>query len=358
MVQIIRYLPKILKKELFQVIFHVTTRCNSRCKYCFNWKNITQRKKEELSLEEIKKISKNLPAFPWFLISGGEPFLREDLPEIIETFYNNNKIKHVTLPTNGILTDLIFTKTKEILNRCRGISLTLALSLDGLKEKHDELRGIKGNFEKVIETYKRLRTIKNNKFSLKFNTVISNENYKDIDKIIEFVKKLRPDMHTLDFVRPETFWKKTELPPLNQIDNLIKKIITTYKYYGGYKNLKGHSKILGKFSYNIMIEFFNLFKRVLKEKKQVISCSASTATLALYANGNIAFCEMMPPFANLRRFNYSLKKALKSEEAIKWKKIIETKKCFCYHPCYQYVNIMLSPKINLKILLATIFKRW
>ncbi len=98
----IDYIIKYLKKDFFQLIFHVTFRCNARCRFCFNWREINQNKDKELSLEEIQKISENLPRFPWLLLSGGEPFLRSDLVDLIETFHRNNKVAHVTIPTNGI----------------------------------------------------------------------------------------------------------------------------------------------------------------------------------------------------------------------------------------------------------------
>src|SRR3989344_268480 len=256
---LMQYTKLYIKKDLFQVIFHVTFRCNSRCSFCFNWKNIDEVKSNELTLDEINKISKSLPEFPWFLISGGEPFLRNDLDEIIEIFCKNNKIKHITLPTNGLLTNKIAEKVESILKKCPSISLNLVLSLDGIKEKHDKIRGIKGNFNKLMQTYKLLMPLrkKYSNLAVKFNTVISNTNYKELGKIIDYVKFLKADMHTIDFIRGSPRDKYASLPPRKEILKLIRKIQDTYNYYNGYKNLKQHLPFLTDLARKIMIKYYS-----------------------------------------------------------------------------------------------------
>jgi len=77
------------------LIFFVTEICNARCKHCFgNFSNEKEKAKEELSLEEINKISKNMDNLLYLLPTGGEPFLREDLPDIINVFYRNNRLRN------------------------------------------------------------------------------------------------------------------------------------------------------------------------------------------------------------------------------------------------------------------------
>lgn len=60
------------------------------------------KKQPDLTFDEIKKISETAGQFNRLWISGGEPTLREDLPEILELFYKNNHIKDVNIPTNGL----------------------------------------------------------------------------------------------------------------------------------------------------------------------------------------------------------------------------------------------------------------
>ncbi|MCG2717615.1 MAG: radical SAM protein, partial [Nanoarchaeota archaeon] len=92
------------------IIFFVTTKCNARCNHCFFWKNLNKNK-NELSFEEIEKLSLSLKKVSNLSISGGEPFLREDLPKICELFCKNNGLKKLHIPTNGLMTE----RTKKML---------------------------------------------------------------------------------------------------------------------------------------------------------------------------------------------------------------------------------------------------
>ena len=111
-----RYLKAaVTRNEIFHLTFFVTGLCNLRCKMCFYLDNIEKaRKKDELTLDEIRKISEKLKPFIWLLISGGEPFLRDDIFDICKTFYQNNNVKNITIPTNGLETEKIIEITDKL----------------------------------------------------------------------------------------------------------------------------------------------------------------------------------------------------------------------------------------------------
>ncbi len=88
-------------KSLESVFLFVTSTCNSLCRTCFYWDELN--KGHDLTFDQLQRISQTAPAFHKLWISGGEPFLRKDLAEIIELFYVNNGMRHVNLPTNGLL---------------------------------------------------------------------------------------------------------------------------------------------------------------------------------------------------------------------------------------------------------------
>ena len=85
------------------LIFFVTSKCNSNCKFCFYKSKLNSG--DDLSLGEIRKISLGIGNFTNLLFSGGEPFLREDLPEIVDIFISQNQVKNISIPTNGINTN-------------------------------------------------------------------------------------------------------------------------------------------------------------------------------------------------------------------------------------------------------------
>ena len=132
------------------LIFFITAKCNSRCRMCFYWKNIEKFKKQkELTLEEIKKISKSFNHLQYLTISGGEPFLRDDLSQIVQTFVKQNNAQFISIPTNGILSEKIARLSEDMFKKCPNSFCRVALSIDGIGRDHDKIRGVLGNFKKL-----------------------------------------------------------------------------------------------------------------------------------------------------------------------------------------------------------------
>ena len=156
----LKYIPSIfVKRDLLQFTFFVTSRCNARCPFCFYWRD-RHTKKDELTLEEIGKVSESMGDLLWLLFSGGEIFVRQDLPDIVKTFYRNNHPVIITLPTNGVAPNLILPKTEEILAGCPESAVVVKVSLDGLGDEHDRMRNTPGNFVKAMETWEGLRELR------------------------------------------------------------------------------------------------------------------------------------------------------------------------------------------------------
>ena len=109
-----------LKTRPIHLTFFVTRKCNSKCPFCFYLKSSESKvSAEELSLDEIQKVSKSLGSLLWLAFSGGEIYLRDDLVEISKVFYKNNRPAIMLYPTNGLLPELIRDRTEEILIHCK-----------------------------------------------------------------------------------------------------------------------------------------------------------------------------------------------------------------------------------------------
>lgn len=169
------------------VYFSLTNRCNLRCKMCDISKN-SDNVEDELTTKEVKNIIQQIKemGIKHLIFSGGEPFLRKDLLEILE-FAVKNDIEMVDIITNGILlNDHIIQKLIEIkLNH-------ITFSLDGLRDTNDEIRG-KEVFKKVEINIDKLNYYKS-KFNLQFPTVginftIMNRNINDILPMIDYAQK-------------------------------------------------------------------------------------------------------------------------------------------------------------------------
>jgi radical SAM protein with 4Fe4S-binding SPASM domain len=109
---------------------------------------------EEMRPEEYRRLPRTLRDVN---ITGGEPFLRDDLVEIVGTIHEWCRNPRIVISTNGFQRRRIMHAAPALMKI--GRSVGLAVSLDGIGEKHDEIRGVEGGFEKALETLKQLRTI-------------------------------------------------------------------------------------------------------------------------------------------------------------------------------------------------------
>ncbi|MCK5220470.1 MAG: radical SAM protein, partial [Candidatus Aminicenantes bacterium] len=185
-----------------QLTYFVTSKCNAKCIHCFYKENLN--KGEDLSFDEIKKITENLPSLYFLVISGGEPFLREDLADIIIAYYNNTGVNEVVIPTNGFLSDKIVMCCKKILTSCPGLEVSLVISLDGPADIHDKIRGVPGGFEKAVKTFFEMKKLKHANTQLKISILSTLMSFNQLVMIdfLKFVKSdLKPDAFSVNFLR-------------------------------------------------------------------------------------------------------------------------------------------------------------
>jgi MoaA/NifB/PqqE/SkfB family radical SAM enzyme len=122
----------------------VTYRCNARCSMCNRYK-APSKPEEEISLDTIKK----LPKMYFTNITGGEPFIRTDLKDIVRELYK--KSDRIVISTNGFFTDRIVDLCKEFPN------IGIRISIEGLEETNNEIRGLQNGYQRGYGTLKKLR---------------------------------------------------------------------------------------------------------------------------------------------------------------------------------------------------------
>jgi MoaA/NifB/PqqE/SkfB family radical SAM enzyme len=182
----------------YKLTFAVTLHCNSRCKHCNIWQ---LQPKNELSIEEIRNFAKANQNFTIVELTGGEPFLRSDIVDIARAFSDySKKLYAITLPTNSLVnSDLIVERVKEMLKLKKKIVVTL--SLDGYRELEDEIRGVKGNYDRVIALYKKFKEIKeeNKNFDFKFGFTMIGLNQGKFFETLRRVKEDLPEVKITNF---------------------------------------------------------------------------------------------------------------------------------------------------------------
>jgi Fe-coproporphyrin III synthase len=183
----------------YKLNFAITMKCQSRCLHC----NIWQLKPSgELTIDEIREFARKNGSFKWVELTGGEPFLRSDIVDIAAAFKEGSKELYVlTTPTNSLCSnDLVIGRLTEILKL--GIPrVVITLSLDGYREVHDRVRGIPGNFDKVMTLARRFMELKKEYpgFTFVFGYTINRFNEGQLIKTVETVLKEIPGITANDF---------------------------------------------------------------------------------------------------------------------------------------------------------------
>ena len=122
----------------------VTYRCNAKCNMC-NRYLFPSKPEEELTIETIRK----LPNMYFTNVTGGEPFIREDLPDIIRELYQ--KSDRIVISTNGFFTDRIISLAKEF------PQIGIRISIEGLEETNNKIRGLPDGYKRGYDTLMKLR---------------------------------------------------------------------------------------------------------------------------------------------------------------------------------------------------------
>lgn len=262
-----------IKKLPTNAILAVTLNCNSRCKMCDIWKN---RITNELMPKEYKKLPRTLKDIN---ITGGEPFLRMDLPEIIEALKEIAPFSRLVISTNGFLPKLMKKQVPQILKIDKNIAIRL--SLDGWKKTHDRIRGIPNGFNLVLESLKICKQAGVKDLGIGFT--IMKDNLKDLIEIYEFTKNEEIEL-SLSLVTSSPIYfgmGKDSLRPDNHnevVKQLNRVIIKRFK------SIKPKEWFRGWFEQQLL-------KFYLDNKRPYI-CDAGSSFFYLDSIGNIYTCNI------------------------------------------------------------------
>ena len=322
----------------------LTHSCNSKCITCDIWDYHQKNNKsvdDELSLDEIASLIKNtksLKDIKTVILSGGEPFLRNDLVAISGLVNKVMPQASLGILTNCLDSERVISKSKEIAGIFKAGSFWIGSSLDGLGPAYDQARGVKGGFERFANTLKRFREeLPGVKFSVTF--VLTPFNFEQLLPCWDFA-----DKHGLDFFAQfgvpkqgrshEVFtWQENQL---NKIESYALRIIE--KLVNKYSNLKdfrdslsvAHDKI------NIMTKIYYWAHLVSFQRSKTRfshRCDAGFKFAMFDPYGNLFFCPLLKEkiIGNIRDTGFD--ELWSSREAGEARNFIDTGKCSCWLVC-------------------------
>ena len=261
----------------------ITYRCNSKCLMCNIWK---MDHSNEMCVDEFGKyladpIFKNVESVG---INGGEPSLIKDLPKYFEVLLKLPKLKSLNIISNGLSKKLLLISLKEIYINCKRVNIHfhVSISLDGVGEIHNIVRGIPNAFKKTISTIDEI--IKNKSLycdSLDVACTIVKHN-------IDYLKELE------SFANIKSYSIKYRLGIENKrIES--DKITEQYSIFNNSLQQSAKEFIHSQFSKNTDIndkyKYFSIFYWLNdKTKKRLIGCTWREEGITLDSRGDLYYC--------------------------------------------------------------------
>ena len=263
----------------------VTNICNSRCVMCNVW---NRKQEKEFTPVELGEILKD-PLFDKVKhigVSGGEPTLRKDLPDIFRVLTRKKGIGGVSLITNALKADAVISQVEKCSHVCKEaqVPFSVMVSLDGIGRVHDLVRGRDGSFESALKVIRHVRD--NTNIPLSVACTIVKENVWHLDEI-------------LDFCLEEKVYGRFRIAEF--IDRLynadLKDTIRNFDNDERYQIALFFSKL--EFTYekdpNVIETYKNIRRMVFDGMPRGSGCPYRSVAVGLDSRGNLIFCSPKSP---------------------------------------------------------------
>jgi len=322
----------------FSLVVSVSYRCNSRCKTCGVWRIPS----EELTPDEWRKVFSHLGRAPFYLtFTGGEPFLRAELEEIVIAGAEACRPGVITIPTNGLLTRRIVEQAGRICAAAPRSQIGLNLSLDGVGPQHDEIRGVTGNWGRAMETWRGLKDlqVQHKNLVLSVHTVVSKFNIDHIREIVEGLQFLEPDSYITEVAE--------ERVELGTVGWDITPSAAQYVPVAGYLSARARevrARGLARFTQALRANYYQLAGQILETQTQAIPCRAGWASGHIAPNGDVwSCCVRAEPVGNVRETSFDLGPiwAGKVGGMPRLRASIAARECACPMANASYANMLL-----------------
>lgn len=357
-------IQKIYRNQVSYLLFNVTARCDAFCDHCWNWERVQdagkfnrgeKSKRNELSLEEIKAISLNMPTLLLVNLCGGEPFIREDLPEIARLFSLQNNVNYFTIPSNGFNSDAILQKTRQMLRENPQSFFRLGLSLDGFPRTHNSLRRYPEGFQRAMITAQRLNDLKKEfkNFSIGADVLFSKETQSYLNEFLGYLESSALfDQIDLNMVRGELIDNQIKDVDIKLYKDLCAKLLESRK-----KNNSHPATPLQSAMFQMTTD---TIARAKTSSKREFTCFAGRKFITLDDCGDVHACEILEgddfKLGNLRDYDYKLDKLLESKRAQEIIQYILDKRCHCTWDCAINMSWIYDPS-NLPLMAYQSFKQ-
>ncbi len=203
------YIPKKFLKGIafppLRVAFILTHKCNLKCEMCFVWFQVNKENKKQLTTSEIIQVINQTPSYSVLTFTGGEPFVREDIWDLINYASLKRKlhlVSNATLIDEKAVKKLLKYSAKNLFSK--GL-ISFGISLEGPPEIHDKIVKVKGAFNHSIEVIKMTSKLKENRYPIvDVKVVLTKDNYEALEDLFEISENAGADLFSLQIQNNQT----------------------------------------------------------------------------------------------------------------------------------------------------------
>lgn len=271
----------------------VTDNCNSRCITCSQWKN---KSTNELTTEEIYDILAQLRELGAIQVyfTGGEPLLRHDLSRLVERAAKL-RYQSISILTNGLL--LTENRARKLLDS--GLT-AVGISIDGLQETHDYVRGVTGSFDKVISALEILSRLREQRYPHLKVTIATTLMQRTLNQVVPMTSLVRTYQKSARFIISlfqvtPYFFQGVDASGLiiedqNELDEVVRQL----------HDIKAENPRV--FIWNQTHQSFEYMKKYFNDPKRAdIPCVMGYIDIYVGAHGEVYHgCWALKPIGNVR----------------------------------------------------------
>ncbi|MEW5946716.1 MAG: radical SAM protein [bacterium] len=319
--------------------FAVTYRCRNRCLTCNAWRSPDA---GELNAAEYKRIFSSIgPPLLSAAITGGEPFMRSDLADVIAALCENNAPLFVKVHTCADAPKETRETLSDLLRAFPRVHFIVLLSLEGIGGDLDVMRGRSGgSYTRFLKTYRALRCIGSANLTVGFQVLVSEHNEEKAEELIRHAFSLYPDGVSLQVAFGSAELNVTATDVLPDVAGACATLETFSKSrcaadgYGKHRFLNVLNRLQAR-----------LTGRNIKLMRRTVPCFAGSAYVYVAPDGAVKDCSVAGrEMGNLREADYDLGRILGTFSARRVRHEVRTSGCFCPMTELSLSNLLLTTR--------------
>lgn len=347
----LRYLP-FLKRGLVRrgpplhLTLFVTGACNARCRHCFHWEEVAAGVPGP-SVEDVERLADSVHRMGpmlWVSFGGGEPFLRQDLPELARAF-GRHGLRHLAIPTNGLVEKQQHDIAERMVTENPDTFLSISVSFDGPPDIHDSIRQVPGGHARSMDSVRTYleQSSHHDNMGVGINLTVTSENQHVLaEHLEELVMELHPDNVTVNLARGTAMEKHLlevdtdrYLEVVHAKQRLMEQGALPYFDFPFSKLATARDRLM----------YEHVAGVARGAPSHHLPCTAGSLSAVIFENGDVQPCEILgKSMGNLNDVAWDLARLWETPTTNDLRKEIKDTRCSCTWECAQADNVLFHPR--------------